>query len=82
MLFTEVSEATYSSIAQGKMKSWAISCLNSEGGGLSALWKHVSGFSFLNYPGVCKCRLFPFKLFLISMWTVIYMKQQRRNSAD
>lgn len=39
MLFKEVSAATYSSIAQGKMKSWSSSCLNSDGGGLSALWK-------------------------------------------
>lgn len=81
MLFKQVSAATYSSIAQGKMKSWASPCLSGEGEGLSALWKHVSGFSFHNYPGVCKCRLFPFKLFLISMWAVIYMKWQRQNSA-
>lgn len=57
MLFKQVSAATYSSIAQGKMKSWASPCLSGEGEGLSALWKHVSGFSFRNYPGVCKCRL-------------------------
>lgn len=80
MLFKQVSAATYSSIAQGKIRAGLVPVLAGRGK-VCLLWKHVSGFSFHNYPGVCKCRLFPFKLFLISMWAVIYIKWQRQNSA-